>query len=105
MNTNDDEPVLLTGDMTIQQYEALWKDVPPCPFTVGDHVGFKEEYKNFTYDHGGWVFVQTLLRKRNYPYLTISEVTGIYIYFEEVQDMLTYKAGCFSYVPFKLINT
>ena len=89
--------------MTIKEYEALWKDIPPCPFVVGDRVTFKDDA--FTHDHGGWVFAQVLLRKRKVPFLTITKVDDIYIYFKEVQDMIDFPAGGISYVPFKLINT
>jgi hypothetical protein len=91
--------------MTIKEYEALWKDCPPCPFAVGDRVTFKNEYENFTHDQGGWVFVQVLLRRRNLSFLTISNVNGIYICFKEVQEMFDSSSGGFSYVPFKLIQT
>jgi hypothetical protein len=109
MNTSEQEPTL-NGDMTIAAYEALWKNLPPCPFAVGDRVTFSDEYKDSPLRHGGWMYVQVLLCKRNLPHLTISEVRDIYIYFKEVQDLIdsdgySFKAGGFSYVPFKLINT
>lgn len=109
MNTIKDEPCL-SGDLSVPLYESFWKDVPPPPFAVGDRVVFKEEFSDFTYAHGGWVYVQVLLRKRKLPYLTISEIADIYISFKEVQDLLdstppSFKASGFSHVPFKLINT